>query len=42
MLLRTKSRFIMFLFGWGLFPTDVTASHKLWWLWLRRHWGAKP
>ena len=36
MKLTTKSPFIMFLFGWGDFPSYVMADHKLWWRWWKR------
>lgn len=35
MKITVKNRFILFLFGWGLFPTEVSAKPKLWWQWLR-------
>lgn len=35
MMIRIKSPFLMFLFGWGHFPSYVEAHHGLWLAWLR-------
>ncbi len=36
MMITVKNKFVMFLFGWGLFPQYVTAPTRLWWQWFRR------
>ena len=33
MMIRTRSKIIMFLFGWGSFPSYVEADTKLWQSW---------
>jgi hypothetical protein len=42
MKVRITSPLILFLLGWGRFPTYVTADTKLWWRWLtspkNHHW----
>lgn len=35
MKIRIKSPLIMFLFGWGRFPSYVEADTKLWWCWAK-------
>lgn len=35
MKIRVRNKFIMFLFGWGLFPPYVEAEHNLWRQWWR-------
>ncbi len=34
-----RSKLLMFLFGWGLFPSYVTAPPSLWWQWFRHPRG---
>ena len=36
MRIRVRNKFLMFLFGWGLFPSYVEAEHGLWLFWWRR------
>lgn len=31
-----RSKFFMFLCGWGTFPDCVMANHGLWWQWFKR------
>ena len=35
MRIRVKNRFVLFLFGWGLFPSYAEAEHGLWLQWFR-------
>ncbi len=30
-----RNRFLLLLFGWGLFPREVEATVGLWWQWAR-------
>ncbi len=34
--IRVRNRFVLFLFGWGMFPEYAEAEHGLWWQWLRK------
>ena len=36
MLIKIKSPLLMVLFGWGIFPSYITASHKLWFSWFKQ------
>lgn len=39
MRIRVRNKFLMFLCGWGLFPSYVEAKHTLWFSWWKREWG---
>ena len=36
MLVTIRNKFILFLFGWGQFPKQVTAAPRLWRDWFFR------
>lgn len=41
MRIRTRSKLLMFVCGWGLFPDYVEAEHGLWWQWCKRSRAGK-
>ena len=34
--IKIKNRFVLLLFGWGMFPEYAEAEHGLWWQWFKR------